>query len=154
MATPNNKELLFAMQQVGNDYIDTLKRELIKDGKKSTGNLVNSLQLKIVKTKDGYATQILAADYLEDVDKGRKPGKMPPVSKITKWANKKGIRIPGANAKQVGFIIARSISKKGIKATNVLNDTKKKMLNNADEKITKAVVKDFENYIEKEFKDI
>jgi len=48
--------------------------------------------------------------YSVFVDKGRKPGKMPPVNVIAKWANRKGI----PNPNKAAWAIAKSIAKRGI----------------------------------------
>lgn len=154
MATQDNKELKKAMDEVGEVYIKDLAKELVKDGKKNTGSLINSLSYKVVKTIDGYMTEIIANDYLDEVDQGRKKGKQPPADKIAKWAAKRGIRVQGTTAKQTGFIIAKSIAKKGIKPTNVIEKAKKKAINNITKILTEAAAEDIENLIDKEFKDI
>lgn len=50
------------------------------------------------------------AKHMIYVEKGRKPGRMPPPSAIRRWATSKGMKADAA------FPIAKSIAKRGIKA--------------------------------------
>jgi hypothetical protein len=52
------------------------------------------------------------------VDQGRPPGKMPPVDAIEHWVRRK-LGVDGAEARQVAYIIARAIGRRGIKAVNM-----------------------------------
>lgn len=150
-----NTELKKDIEQAGKDYIKQLIKELVKAGKKSSGNLINSLDYKIVETVEGFAIEILAADYLTQVDQGRKKGKQPPVKAIKKWVKAEGIRFKGQTSDQTAFVIARSIGNKGIKKTSVIEKTKKNVLNSISNIIASAVEKDLEATIDhllKEFK--
>ena len=112
----DNKELEIALNQFGYDLVKALATELRAQGKSSTGELINSLQNKLINTgPNQIEVDILSEDYLEVIDKGRKPGKQPPIAEIKKWAQIKGI-----DSKYV-YPIAKSIGKKGIKATNIID---------------------------------
>lgn len=121
------------LKQFGKDYVDILTKYLIQSRKKSTGRLLNSINSNITKEAEQINIIIKSDDYLEFVDKGRKPGSYPPISKITQWARVKGIS-PNAV-----FPIARKIFKFGIKPTNVIDKT-----------ITTITSLQFINEIEKE----
>jgi hypothetical protein len=98
----------------------------------STGNLRNSLTYNIRDNKKGkmyvkFFAKGTAAQYADIIESGRTPGaKMPPVDAIKKWIMVKPLRLrdlkTGAFTKMTpakidsaAFLIARSISKKGIK---------------------------------------
>lgn len=102
------------LKEFGKDYVKILWRELRRDGKSATGSLLNSLDYRIVEDAKSIKIEILANDYLTWVDKGRKPGKYPPIKAISNWAKVKGI------SQDAVFPIARKIFKFGIKPTNVI----------------------------------
>jgi len=53
--------------------------------------------------------------YARWVEFGRRPGRMPPITVMADWAYKKGIA-SAENTRAVGYLIARSIARKGTKA--------------------------------------
>jgi len=59
----------------------------------------------------------LANDYLQWVDKGRRPGTYPPIRAIQRWVQIKGI------PKEAAWAIRQNIYKFGIKPTNVIKKT-------------------------------
>ncbi len=111
-----NKNLISKqkLKDFGKDYVKILWRELKREGKNATGSLLNSLDYRIVEDAKAIRIEILANDYLTWVDKGRKPGKYPPIKAISNWAKVKGI------SQDAVFPIARKIFKFGIKPTNVI----------------------------------
>jgi hypothetical protein len=84
---------------------------------------INSLDYEVLETINGLVLKIIADDYLQYVDQGRRPGKRPPQRAILKWVENKNITIKKQTPSQTAFVIARSIGKKGIKPTNVLKKT-------------------------------
>lgn len=105
----------------------------LTDGRKiATGKLVNSIKYKVKREGDTYTVWITGKDYLQYVESGRRPGaKMPPVEPIEQWIKKKRIPIGAGRTKtlvkrgrqapkakqlrNMAFLIARSIGKRGIK---------------------------------------
>lgn len=123
-----DKKLKSALEIFGQDYIEELGRQLIAAGKDSTGNLLRSLDHKVIKTGFGtsYTIQILAEEYLTYVDEGRRPGgKQPPLDNIRAWTVTKGID-PG-----LAFPIARKIAEDGIPPTHVIMKALDKVLSDA-----------------------
>lgn len=112
-----------ASERFGNDYIKIIIQELKKVGKDASGRLINSFDERIQSQAKGVNIAILSEDYLTYVDEGRKRGKYPPISAISKWASLKGI------SQSAVFPIAKSIYKFGIKPTNVIDKANKKFLN-------------------------
>lgn len=105
------------LKEFGQDYVKLLTIFLKQAGKKTTGSLINSVAYKLRNEAEEINIIIEANDYLEYVDKGRKPGSYPPIQAIAKWASIKGI------PQTAVFPIARSIFKFGIKPTNVIPKT-------------------------------
>jgi hypothetical protein len=137
------------LEILGVESIGFITKILVENDKQVTGNLIRSLDFKIIKDIDGLFLQILAAPYFKNVDEGRKPGKMPPTKPIQKWADRKGIKIKNMTSQQTAFVIARSIGKKGIKPLNITNKLIDNIMRNKDTLIKAGAVKDIQNLIDK-----
>ena len=112
-----NRSIESLSDEYGEMLVDALKKNLADLNKYATGDLVDSMYYE-TKTADGKAViQLSANHYLRFVDKGRAPGKFPPISAISKWASIRGI------SQRAVFPIARKIAEKGIPATGVVNKT-------------------------------
>ncbi len=105
------------LRMFGQDYVKILVALLKQAGKSASGALINSIDSRIVVDAETAFIELLANDYLEYVDQGRKPGKYPPIRAISEWCRIKGIESSAA------FPIARSIYKFGIKPTHVIQKT-------------------------------
>lgn len=117
------------LQKYGEDYIKELTKNLIKHGKKASGQLINSLNYDI----KNLMIEIYAEDYLDFVDQGvdgvftsygspfRYTNKMPPIAEIAKWCEIKGL------SPNLAFPIAKNIFKFGIEPTFVIEETNKKI---------------------------
>lgn len=120
--------------------VDSLKKNLEKHDSIASRKLFQSIRFDIKIFGSSYIFQIMMEDYWKWVDEGRPPGKMPPIDKLSKWIAQKGLpirsQVKGLKRKskkslseqvksrnrQVAFLIARSIGKKGIKPTNFYSD--------------------------------
>lgn len=114
-----------------NDYMVEVQRlykdKLIADDKKATGNLINSIKIKIMVDGWNYIGALELADYWKYVEYGSKPH-FPPISAILKWVKDKPVIPRPMNGitptqQQLSFLIARKISRDGIKAGNQLRNT-------------------------------
>lgn len=137
-------DLTRILEKYADIIAEQMKDILIKNNKKATGNLINSITYKIsdkeiVFIADSYGIYVL---------NGRKPGaKQPPLQPIIDWLRVKKIPIGGgkmkamvkrgkkghtdAQIKGMAFVIARSIGKKGIKAldyTTPINQSREQVL--------------------------
>lgn len=105
------------LKEFGKDYVKILTIFLKKNRKIASGALVNSINFKLKETAEQILIILESNDYLEWVDKGRKPGKYPPLKAISEWARLKGI------SQDAVFPIAKKIFKFGIEPTNVIQST-------------------------------
>lgn len=138
------------LKMFGKDYVKVLIALLQKAGKRASGALINSIDSRVKNDAEVAYIELLANDYLEYVDKGRKPGKYPPIQAISKWCRLKGIEQGAA------FPIARSIYKFGIKPTNVIQKTTKEILTSPtfQRKYEDAFRENIEELIFNKLKDI
>jgi hypothetical protein len=142
------------LEIVGVETIGYITKILAENDKQVTGNLIKSLDFKVVKDVDGFFLQILAAPYFKNVDEGRRPGKMPPVKPIQKWSERRGIKFKNMSQQQTAFVIARSIGKKGIKPLNITNKLINNIISNKDKLIKNGAIKDIQELIDKMVMDI
>lgn len=129
-------------QKLADDLNESLNKALRDGGSSNPEEAALRFEPSYKITADGTTLTIKASgDYWFYIEHGRRPGKMPPSNKLgKKWQNKNNInaakvvqeiqvnyyKSKGLNykvkplkydkaAKQLGFIIARSIGKKGYK---------------------------------------
>ena len=124
------KELeLTTIQDITNDFVVELKNRLTANKTNASGTLSNSIR-GIVKQNGKYIViSIQLEDYYQFVENGRKAGKYPPINAIKKWISVKPVlprplksgKLPTQN--QLAFLIARKISKVGIKPKPFLKPT-------------------------------
>lgn len=101
------------LNKYGEELTAEMRTRLQGHDKVASGTLLNSIGYEVKETAPGVSElAIFMADYGIYVDKGRKPGKMPPVSKIREWCKVKGI------PEKAAFPIARNIGRFGIAPTN------------------------------------
>ena len=86
-----NENLKIALDELGVDFINELTNQLLAADKKATGQLISSLNYKVVDVLDNLLLTISAEPYLKFIDEGRKPGKMPPSQVFFKWIDARGI---------------------------------------------------------------
>jgi len=130
MANPNFRQ---AVLDYGELYIEEITKQLLLNDKKATGDLIDSLDYRVIETANEITLDILANDYLNIVDKGLKPGTFPNVDNIIRWVDVKGVKSSNKaikTNKQLGWAIAKSIEKNGIKPSNVLRKAKASLLQN------------------------
>lgn len=145
-----NIELERGLEEAGK----ILVKELIKrlQSHKDTGDLINSVSFDVIQKANEYSIVLTSDKYLDNIDKGRKKGTFPNVTAITKWAKDKGIRF--ASEEQVGYVIARSISKKGIKPTNIVDKTINSVMGNITKIIGSSYREDLVNAINNDLNDL
>ncbi len=139
------------LEITGVEAVAFLTRILSESNKYATGNLIRSLDFKIINDVNGLMLKIMAAPYFKYVDEGRRPGKQPPIKPIQSWIEKKEIQIKNYSSKQSAFIIARSIGKKGIQPMNLTERLIRDILNNKQKIIKSGAVKDIQAIIDKTF---
>lgn len=120
---------LTTIQNIINEFTDTLKSVISSNGSNASGTLSKSIK-GIVKMNDKYLTvSISLEDYWKYIEYGTNPH-FPPVDKIREWIRVKPVlprplasgKLPTEN--QLAFLIGRKISKFGTKPKPFLNNTK------------------------------
>lgn len=149
--TLNFETLRTILNEFINDFINTYKSLLIRDGKKATGNLINSIRFVDIDFNNGSLSgEISLAGYWKYVEYGRRPGKFPPPQALLSWIKMKpiiprpinGLKAPSEN--QLSFLIGRKIAKEGIKAGNQFNEALDITWKRWEARISQAISEDLQ----------
>jgi hypothetical protein len=109
----DDDEIENSLNFLGESIVGDMKSLIELNGKIASGWLMDSIASKVTKNKNEvYSLSFSYLFYGKFIDKGRKPGKMPPVQDIRDWCRLKGI------PQSAAFPIAVSIGKKGYKGIN------------------------------------
>lgn len=132
-----------ALKKGGMMIIAESQKNLRINKTNNTGMLSQSGKVTVDKdgVEAGFYGSENQAGYAEFVEYGRRAGRMPPVKMLQEWARKK-LRLDAKTAKTAGFLISRSIGKKGTKPHPFFVP--------AVNKISKDIVRNFENEIRRE----
>lgn len=118
--------VLEALNRRGNTFIIRIKQNLKAAGKDATGSLITGTMGTATIQGTRIVYEAKAPEHYVFVDKGRRAGaKQTPTKPIEKWIKQKGLDL---NA----FAVARSIAKKGIKATNIYTNAIKEFKEEID----------------------
>lgn len=112
-----NRSIESLADEYGEMLVSALKKNLADLNKYASGDLVDTMYYETSTAEGKALIKLSANDYLRFVDKGRAPGKFPPLKAISRWASIRGI------SQRAVFPIAKKIAEKGIPATNVVNKT-------------------------------
>jgi hypothetical protein len=124
----------------GEKVVEDLVSNLQKNKSNASGQLESSIRFDI--EEGGIITfNLRMLDYYQYVDKGRRPGKFPPLKPIMSWIGYKGLNpskvyakapLKGglkpkalsdiATIKSLAFLIGRKIAREGTRATNFYSD--------------------------------
>lgn len=101
------------MGRIGDSVKERMIDTLLENESYNTGNLARSIE--VIPNDEGFTIEMLF--YGKYVDQGAKrgPGRMPPISAILNWIQRKQITRPAkfANNKSFAFAIAKGIAAKG-----------------------------------------
>lgn len=140
MAENQNQNSIKYYKKFSDEFLSTLKEELIKLNKRATGNLINSFSWEVRDFITNIRLEYYYEYYGKFVESGRKPGKFPPISAIKSWCKVKGID------ESLAYPISRKIYKFGIKPTPFISDVIKS--ENIESKIIEGVGEASKNDLE------
>ena len=140
-----------ALKDVGENVVSEIKRLAIKrDDFKASGDLDRSISYEV----KGNIVEVSALEYIGAISDGIHKKKFPNGYNILEWAKARGLQPRGAkgrllsrtdaNMKSMAFVIARSISEKGIskrfgyKGRGFLEEIKKDVVKNVTDMIAEA----------------
>jgi hypothetical protein len=150
-------KLIDALNDFRGEYVRELTNSLTEKNLISSGQLGESIKLNVQpKVKlfgQIYRMQIRMAEYGENVDKGRAPGKGLPVGVLEQWLSYPNTlqKVTGQDKqlkdyerKSLAFVINRSIKKKGIKPKNWIQPALDKVTPKIAGVVEAAIAEDIE----------
>lgn len=145
-------EVQKVLETYGKQVVAEMKTRLIGAGKVASGALLKALGYEVEQNSASQTVLSITIDtpaneYAYYVDKGRKPGKMPPVDNIKKWCKLKGIPEGAA------WAIAKNIGKFGIPPTNFYTISVTRRAKQLDKLLEVAILKDTELAVMSELSD-
>lgn len=154
-AALNYTSLISSLSGFINDFMNTYKSLLVRDGKKASGNLINSIRNVDIAFNNGEIVgEISLASYWKYVEYGRRPGKFPPLQNILDWVKIKpviprpvnGLKAP--SEKQLAFLISRKIAKDGIKAGNQLQEALEITWSKWENTLSQSITEDIQRMVD------
>lgn len=152
------------LNEFADAFIQNARNNLDANQSNASYNLYNSFEKVIEVGEDYFKVSISLADYWQYLEKGRGPGKFPPVDKIKEWIEVKPINpTPLSNGKtpsveQLSFLISRKIANEGTEAHPFFEPAKEQTIREFEDKINQAIEEDVSNFIlelvDKEMRDI
>lgn len=134
-------------------YMGQKKRTGIRDMKKKTGNLYNSIRVSF--DPDADVIRVVMLNYWKYVNDGRKPGSYVPIKPLMDWIKTKGLnrdksgRFKKFRIKGTAFAISRSIQKFGIQPTNFYDNAFDVFIEAFEDDAVKALGIDMTNFFNK-----
>lgn len=149
------ENLIRVLNEYGQELVNLYKNKLATNNVNASGDLSNSVKYLLKNKNSIYEIDLELADYWKYVENGRKAGKFPPISNIENWVKVKPI-LPTAyqgklpSQKQLAYLIARKIARKGIQPRPLLADSIEELNRIYFDKIEEALSID----LGKEFDDM
>lgn len=144
-----NKEVLKVLNETARLLEDRYKEELVSRNINSSNTLYNSVEFVVSSNNNSYLITFKAEDYWKNIEYGRNPGKYPNYNAILNWIKIKPVLPQPRNGnlptqEQLAYLISRSIKNKGIKPKPILQNTLDEIMRVQNEKLQKAIGKDYE----------
>lgn len=117
-----DQKLEMNLHQIATFLKADVKQQLIDDGHRATGDLVNSINTAIIKGVDSWVIEGSMLKYGEYVIRGREAGaKGVPIDALVKWIENKNFSDGIISTRGLAFVIQKSIKKKGIKPSDFID---------------------------------
>lgn len=100
------------LDEWGADLVADVLAALASGNNVASGRLYGSLRHEVRESIDELAVAVVEEDYGKFLDKGRRPGKQPPLDRIREWCRLRGI------PERAAYPIARKIGRFGTRPTN------------------------------------
>lgn len=167
------KETNNALNKFAKYVIQQSRSNLTRGNKNYKKSLYDSLKSDINVSANSFSLSFIMNEYGVYQDKGVSGTeqkyntpfsyrqKMPPIKPIADWAKFRNIRLRNAkgqfakgNYNTIGYLIARSIKKKGIKPSLFFTKPFEKAFNNLPDQLVKAYALDLDEFIDYTIKTI
>lgn len=155
------KNTKLVLDEFGKQFIDAYRSGLDTKNANASKGLYNSLNFEVKIGKQSISLDILLNDYWKYLEYGCKgtetsypdayyPAHFPPTKAIEEWIKIKPVIPEQRNGKlptqkQLAFLIARSINRKGIEPRFIFRDAVDDVWDQLKDALNEAIEKDVEN---------
>lgn len=105
------------LDRLGSKMLQKFATELINQGHRATGSLINSFRKDILFSPSGYRLAFFCNEYGLALEKKRQAGKYVPIAPLMRWVAQKGIASSNKEARSIAFAISRAIYLEGVPTT-------------------------------------
>jgi len=105
------------LDKLGSKMLKAFANELINQGHKATGSLINSFRKDILLNPSGFRLVFWCNEYGLFLEKKRQAGKYVPIAPLMRWVAQKGIASSNKEVRSIAFAISRAIYLEGIPTT-------------------------------------
>jgi hypothetical protein len=154
MASDISKEnTQIALDRFGKYLVKEARKNLTRKKKNVSKALYKSIDYEVQVMENSINFNFLMEEYGEWVDKGRKAGKMPPVSAIEKWVEQRKIQFRDNRGRfesynSTAWAIAKSIKKRGIPPTKFYSRPFRLGFAKLPQELTQAYALDVEDFLD------
>lgn len=116
------------IQTIASEFIIEYREEILARSLSQSGYLPDSMQPEVITDDTALYVAIALADYWKWVEKGRGPGKQPPLTKIEDWIERTGLAVStdadgrSISVRSLAFLIARKIGREGTEGKHIISD--------------------------------
>lgn len=144
-------ELEKVLEDFARDFGEGYKEELLRNGRRASGDLINSVKTEVHAGEHSYEVTITLRDYWKYIENGTRPH-WPPRDAILRWITVKPViprpdrygRIPSPQS--LAFLISRKIATVGTEGSQDLQKTKDALIPLYRQRIAAALGNDMSNY--------
>lgn len=149
------------LEDYGRNLVENYQRALADKGINASGDLSKSVTYMVSNEKQGiFEINLELLEYWKYIERGRKAGKMPPISAIEKWIEIKPVlprpmdngKLP--TTKQLAYAIATKIKKEGILPRPILQERLDFANRVFMQEIEDAIAEDLGNAVELSLKEV
>lgn len=138
----NNYPNLYAeLKVIGAEFVVEYRELILARSLSQSGALPDSMAPEVISDDHAMHVAIALADYWLWVEKGRGPGKQPPLEKIEGWVESTGIAT-NISVRSLAFLIARKIGREGTEGKHLVEDIVMKNAEVWAGRVRKAMTKD------------
>lgn len=147
--------LLDVLNRYAEYFIQQARKHLGQNGSYASGLLGDTMKPIVTINGDSFKVEIELQSYWDYVEKGRRPGKFPPVNRIREWISVKPVRpYPDSRGKlptvdQLTYLIGRKIAREGIAPKPFFQPAKEETERYFSEALALAIDEDVSAFIEK-----
>ncbi len=137
------------LETITDELIAEYRTVLLERSASQTGAIADSMRGTVISDEERHEIQLSLLAYWKWVERGRRPGKRPPMDKIEAWIQRTELAniaaSEGITIRQLAFLIARKIGREGTEGKQVFYEVFERRMDEWVRRITSAVKEDVQH---------